>query len=75
VPDIEDLYYLMMHKQEIDVKDHDQNQKKQMFHDQFDVHLPDDIDHMVIEEIDQDDNHEVYQAKTYLHQSLAFVVR
>ena len=43
-----------------------------MFHDQFDVHLKDDIDRMVVEAIDQDDNHEVYQAKTYLHRSLAF---
>jgi hypothetical protein len=46
-----------------------------MFHDQFDVHPQDDIDHMVMEEIDQDDNHEVYQAKTYLHQSWAFPVQ
>jgi hypothetical protein len=48
---------------------------KQMFHDRFDAHPRDDVDHMVMEETDQDDNHEVYQAKTYLHQSLAFVVR
>jgi hypothetical protein len=48
---------------------------KLMFHDQFDVHSKDDVDHTVMEEIDPDDNHEVYQAKTYLHQSLAFVVR
>jgi hypothetical protein len=64
-----------MHRQESDVKDLDQNQTKLMFHDQFDVHLKDDIDHRVMEEIDQDDNHEVYQAKTYLQQSLAFVVQ
>ena len=35
----------------------------------------DDIDHMVMEEIDQDYNHEEYQAKTYLHQSLTFLVQ
>jgi hypothetical protein len=64
-----------MHRQESDVKDLDQNQRKQMFHDQFDVHVKDDIDHMVKKKIDPDGNHEVYQAKTYLHQSLAFVVR
>jgi hypothetical protein len=65
----------MIHKQEADLKDRDQNRTKQMFHDHFDVHPRDDIDHMVMEEIDQDDNHEVYQAKTYLHQSLAFLVQ
>jgi hypothetical protein len=64
-----------MHKKEIDVRDLDRNQRKQMFHGQFDVHPRDDIDHTVMEEIDQDDNHEVHQAKTYLHQSLAFLVR
>jgi hypothetical protein len=64
-----------MHRQESDVKDFDQNQMKLIFHGQFDVHSKDDIDHMVMEEIDPDDNHEVYQAKTYLHQSLAFLVR
>jgi hypothetical protein len=58
----------MMHTKESDVKDLDRNQTKQIFHDQFDVHPKDDIDHMVMEEIDQDDNHEVHQAKTYLHQ-------
>jgi hypothetical protein len=46
-----------------------------MLHDQFDVHLKDDIDHMVMEEIDQDYNHEVYQAKTYWQQSLVFVAQ
>jgi hypothetical protein len=51
------------------------NRTKYLFHDQFDVHSRDDIDHTVMEEIDPDDNHEVYQAKTYLHQSLAFLVR
>jgi hypothetical protein len=45
---------------------------KPMFHDQFDAHPQDDVDHMAMEEIDQDDNHEVYQAKIYLHQSLVF---
>jgi hypothetical protein len=30
---------------------------------------------MVMEVIDRHDNHEVYQAKTYLHQSLAFLVQ
>jgi hypothetical protein len=73
--DIEVTYYLMMHRQESDVKDFDQNQTKLMFHGQFDVHAKDDIDHTVMEEIDPDDNHEVYQAKTYLHQSLAFLVQ
>ncbi len=73
--DIQVLSRLRMHKQESDVKDLDQNQTKQIFHDQFDVHPQDDIDHMAMEEIDQDDNHEVYQAKTYLHQSLAFLVQ
>jgi hypothetical protein len=64
-----------MHKQEIDVRNLDQNQTKQMFHNQFDVHSKDDIDRMVMEEIDQDDSHAEYQAKTYLHHSLAFLVR
>jgi hypothetical protein len=36
-----------------------------MLHDQFDVHPQDDIDHMVMEEIGQDDSHAEYQAKTY----------
>jgi hypothetical protein len=57
------------------VKDLGRNRTKQMFHDQFDIHPQDDIDHMVMEVIDQDDNHEVYQAKIYLHQSLAFLVQ
>jgi hypothetical protein len=65
----------MMHKKENDVKALDQNQRKPMFHDQFDIHPRNDIDHMVMKEIDQDDNHEVYRAKTYLHQSLAFLVQ
>jgi hypothetical protein len=65
----------MMHKKEIDVRDLDRNQTKQMFHHQFDVHPQDDIDQTVMEETDQDDNHEVNQAKTYSHQSLAFLVR
>jgi hypothetical protein len=64
-----------MHKREGDPKDLDQNQTKLMFHNQFDVDPQYDIDHMVMEEIDQDDNHEVYQAKTYLRQSLAFLVQ
>jgi hypothetical protein len=75
VPDIQVLFGLMMHTTESDVKDLDQNRRKEMSHDHFDVHRQDDIDHMVMEEIDQDDNHEVYQAKTYLHQSWAFLVR
>jgi hypothetical protein len=75
VPDIEDFGYLMMRKKENDVKDLDQNQRKPMLHDQFDVHPQDDIDHMVMEEIDQDDSHEVYHAKTCLQQSLPFLVR
>ncbi len=61
--------------QESGVKDLDQNQMKQMFHGQFDAHPQDDVDHMAMGEIDQDDNHEVYQAKTYLHQSWAFRVQ
>jgi hypothetical protein len=64
-----------MHRQESDVKDFDQNQTKLMFHGHCDVHAKDDVDHMAIEEIDQDDNHEVHQAKTYLHLSLALLVR
>ena len=63
VPDVEVLCYLKMHKQESDVKDLLQNPKRQMSHDQFDVHQKDDIDHMVTVEIDQDYNHEVYQTK------------
>jgi hypothetical protein len=57
------------------MKDFGQSQKRQMFHDQFDVHPTDYIDHMVMVEVDQDYNHEEYQAKTYLRQSLAFVVQ
>ena len=65
----------MMCSQEIDLKDLDQNRMNQMFHDQFDVHPKDDIDHMVMVKVDEDYNLEEYQAKTYLRQSLAFVVR
>jgi hypothetical protein len=72
---IQVLYRLMMHKKEIGARDLDRNQTKQMFHGQFDVHPRDDIDHMAMEEIDPDDSHEGYQAKTYLHQSLIFLVR
>ena len=75
MPDVEVLCYLIMHKQESDVKDLLQNQKRQMFHDQFDVHQKDDIDQMVMVRHDQFYNHEVYQAKTYWQQSSAFVVR
>jgi hypothetical protein len=75
VLDIQVLYHVMMHKKESGVKDLDPNQTKSKFHDQFDAHRQGDIDHMVMEEIDQDDNHEVYQAKIYLHQSLTFLVR
>jgi hypothetical protein len=57
------------------VKDLGRNRTKKIFHDQFDVHPQDDIDHRVMEEIDQDDNHEVYQAKTCLRQPWAFLVR
>ncbi len=46
-----------------------------MFRDQFDVHPKVDTDHMVMVKIDRDYNHEECQAKTYLHQSLAVVVR
>jgi len=46
-----------------------------MCHDQFDVHPRDDIDHMAMEESDQDYSHEEYQARTCLQQSWAFVVR
>jgi hypothetical protein len=63
----------MLHEQEIDVKELDQNQRKQMFHNHFYVHSKDDIDHMVMKLTDQDDSYEEYQARTYLHQSLASV--
>jgi hypothetical protein len=65
----------MMNKQESDVRDLRQNQTKQMFHDQFDVDPKDDIDHMVMAKVDRDYNHEEYQTRTYLQQSLTFVVR
>jgi hypothetical protein len=65
----------MMHKQENVVKDLDRNQKKPMFHGQFDVHLKDDIDQMVMIKVDQDYNHEEYQAKRYSQHPLDFFVQ
>ena len=62
-----------MHRQGSDARDLDQNRTKQMCHDQFDVHPQDDVGHTVIEADDQDHNHEVYQAKTYLPHPSVFV--
>jgi hypothetical protein len=75
MPDVEVVYYLTIHRQENHATNLCRNRTKQIFHDQFDAHPKDDTDYMVMKEIDQDYNHEEYQAKTYLQQSLAFVVQ
>ena len=64
-----------MHRAEDDVIHLGRNRMRSMFHDQFDAHPIDDSDRMEVEVIDQADNHEECSTRTYLQQSLAFVVR
>lgn len=55
--------------------DRDRNQMKCLLHDQFDVDLIVDIDHMVMIIVDLIDSYEVSLSKTGMHQSLVVVVQ